>query len=276
MAASRSLFFTKWLDRRGGREEPSRPGGIYVVHAPGSETAGEVVAVSPGRISVRLPIRLANGLSVEIRVRDCHSQAHVLYSRPEQNRFFITLALGEDRRMEPRFTANQRVELSVIASDNPMKFQGRMVDVSQSGVGLILKSRLKPGMLVEIRARGVVAFGKVQHCSSEGKTGTYRIGVAVEESLLGSLAEGHLFSGSQLIRRGLNAIVARLRRMQRGRVQWVAIPVALPLTISVVGGGPPWGESISCPCMEPLKGTWLSATAETLRVAVNNIAAKGR
>src|SRR5260370_24843831 len=46
--------------------------------------------------------------------------------------------------------------------------------------------------------------------------------------------------------------------------------------ISVVGGGPPWGVMISCPCMEPLKAHWFWPSAGTARADVNNIAATAR
>lgn len=68
---------------------------------------------------------------------------------------------GAERRVAPRFSASPVIYCQVIRGiDNPL-YQARLLDISQSGVGLQVRTGLKEGELVEIAFLNIPVFRDV-------------------------------------------------------------------------------------------------------------------
>jgi hypothetical protein len=167
---------------------------IRVILETGVEVPGEILNVSRAGMHVRFPVRFADGAVLSFRVRDCTAMGQVLYCRPDGDRFFVALTMSGDRRSEPRLSANEQITLVVISAEKPGRIRGRLIDVSQSGVGLRVESSVRVGALVEVRANGgSLLYGEVRNCA-RAPEGGFRIGILTEESFFGDLRERHLIS----------------------------------------------------------------------------------
>jgi len=91
---------------------------------------------------------------------------------------------GPERRFKPRLYANQPVSLTVFTGTKSKSFRGMLVDMTRSGVGVLVDFPIALGAVVEVRSSGGVVYGQVQHCTS-ASSGGFRIGIVVEEGLSG-------------------------------------------------------------------------------------------
>src|SRR5689334_2273255 len=161
-----------WVTRLEGRAWPAE---IDVLSGTDVESHGQVVNVSRGRVHILVPAHIAAGRVLVLRSRNRTAKAKALYSRPLSSQYLVALAVPphrykaaearpDERRQEPRFRAHEAITLTLISVQPANSIQGWLVDVSQSGIGLVLEAFAPPGQLVEIRAGSMVAFGEVLYC----------------------------------------------------------------------------------------------------------------
>jgi hypothetical protein len=175
-----SLGSTTWLKKS---QEGSTSTEIRVTLDAGMEVRGEILSISRAGMHVRFPVQFPDGAVLSFRVQNCTAIGRVEYCRPDVDQFFIALTMSGDRRREPRLSANEQITLSVISAEKTGRIHGRLVDVSQSGIGLIIESPVAVGALAEVRADGgSVLYGEVRNCTACGDG--FRVGILAEETLL--------------------------------------------------------------------------------------------
>ncbi len=91
-----------------------------------------------------------------------------------------------DRRLNQRISADLPVRLTLLDSElGPGKDAfGRLIDISESGVGILLRTQADPGAMVKLEILGVIFYGQVAHSKPED-TG-FQTGIFVEPALLDS------------------------------------------------------------------------------------------
>jgi hypothetical protein len=87
-----------------------------------------------------------------------------------------------DRRFTQRITADLPVLLTLL--DPEQEAHGKLLDISESGVGVLLRTEAEPGTMVKLEILGIIFYGHVAHSKPEG--GDFRIGIFVEPALLDS------------------------------------------------------------------------------------------
>ena len=87
-----------------------------------------------------------------------------------------------DRRFNQRISADLPVQLTLLDSEESAF--GRLIDLSESGVGVLLRTPADPGAMVKLEILGIIFYGQVAYCRPED-TG-FQAGIFVEPALLDS------------------------------------------------------------------------------------------
>jgi hypothetical protein len=87
-----------------------------------------------------------------------------------------------DRRYTQRITADLPVLLTLLDSEEEAR--GKLLDISESGVGVLLRIPAEPGAMVKLEILGIIFYGHVAHSKPEGAG--FRTGIFVEPALLDS------------------------------------------------------------------------------------------
>ncbi len=85
-----------------------------------------------------------------------------------------------DRRFNQRVTADLPVVLTLLDSEEEAR--GKLLDISESGVGVLLRNPAEPGAMVKMEILGIIFYGHIAHSNPEG--GGFRTGIFVEPALL--------------------------------------------------------------------------------------------
>lgn len=93
-----------------------------------------------------------------------------------------------DRRYDQRISAELPVLLTLL--DSSSLAQGRLLDISESGVSVSIPCPAEPGALVKLQVLGLLFYGHVAYCNPEYTT--FRVGIFVEPALLDSTNLIHL------------------------------------------------------------------------------------
>jgi hypothetical protein len=104
----------------------------------------------------------------------------VLYSKRAGDRFVAVIALSSFQcaRRESRTRLNEKCLVSEISSSSPA-VPGTVVDISKSGLGLVVKNPAKLGALLSVGMTDLIVIGEVRHCSLEDEH-HYRLGLSIE------------------------------------------------------------------------------------------------
>jgi hypothetical protein len=94
-----------------------------------------------------------------------------------------------NRRSEPRFSADQPVSVTIADSDDGPWGIGRIVDFSASGIGLEVDFALSPGCKIKIQWQRGLVLGEVRYCRAKSAA-NFRTGVKITEVVaLGEISE---------------------------------------------------------------------------------------
>jgi hypothetical protein len=96
--------------------------------------------------------------------------------------------VGRNRRGDFRSLCAGATVIDVLSPQRRSSVQGRIVDVSTSGLMLSIPFHLAPGALIRIKMTDAVAYAEVRHCTCGGSE--YHIGVKVEEIVPLTAPEG--------------------------------------------------------------------------------------
>lgn len=87
-----------------------------------------------------------------------------------------------ERRFNQRINADLPVLLTLL--DSEQEARGKLLNISESGVAVLLRSEVEPGALVKMEILGIIFYGHVAHSQADGSG--FRIGIFVEPALLDS------------------------------------------------------------------------------------------
>jgi hypothetical protein len=87
-----------------------------------------------------------------------------------------------DRRFNQRISADLPVRLTLLDSEEGSF--GRLIDISESGVGILLRAPVDPGAMVKLEILGIIFYGQVAYSRPEDNG--FQIGIFVEPALLDS------------------------------------------------------------------------------------------
>jgi len=94
-----------------------------------------------------------------------------------------------NRRSEPRFSADQPVSVTLADSPDGPWGIGRIVDFSASGIGLEVDFALSPGNKIRIQWQRGLVIGEVRYCHRKTPS-NFRAGVKITEVVaLGEISE---------------------------------------------------------------------------------------
>jgi len=86
--------------------------------------------------------------------------------------------LDKDRRREIRFASNHtEIQVRVEGSEQPVR--ARIVEVSRSGLQLLMAEPLPIGLQVHIEISGLIVHGDVRRCHEDNRS--YVVGVLMRE-----------------------------------------------------------------------------------------------
>jgi hypothetical protein len=87
-----------------------------------------------------------------------------------------------DRRSEPRYSVDQPVVVTILDSGDREPFEGTVVDLSRSGLGVRVPYPIDLGCRIEIRwSRGTVV-GQVRNCHRI-RPDNYRVGLKTSQAM---------------------------------------------------------------------------------------------
>lgn len=73
-------------------------------------------------------------------------------------------AVEENRRIEARFSTDERAKMRVLRPLGPPGSEVRVLDISRGGLKLLVQEILQPGMLVQVRLKNAIALAEVRYC----------------------------------------------------------------------------------------------------------------
>ena len=85
-----------------------------------------------------------------------------------------------DRRYNQRISADLPVQVTLLETSQVTT--GRLLDLSESGIGLQLRCAVDPGDMVKVEILGIVFYGQIAYSTAD--TTGYRTGIFVEPALL--------------------------------------------------------------------------------------------
>ncbi len=82
------------------------------------------------------------------------------------------------RRKEPRFPAAERAIMRVLGPEGRGSLLVRIVDTSESGLGISSPVYVRPGAIVEVAVKHVTTSAEVRWCRQR-EEGAYRVGLQI-------------------------------------------------------------------------------------------------
>lgn len=156
----------------------------------GCELAGHLRKTGVGGMQLLLPIPIADGVNLRVEYQKCAVYGQALYSKSLSPGIYIVgFGARAHGRREDRVPVDEEAKVRCLHPSRRRSIKGRVVDVSKSGLGLILKGEIAPGTEVMVKLRDRAVCGEIRHCRrvEEG----YRAGMEVSEVLV---REHHGFS----------------------------------------------------------------------------------
>jgi PilZ domain len=150
---------------------------------PGYEIEGRLRKTGIGGMQLLLPVPLADGVSLRVEYDKYAVYGQALYTKPvASGAYLVGFGVETDGRREPRMPADERARLTYLHPRRRGRVQGRVVDISQSGLGLMLREAITPGTEVMVKMRDRAVCGEVRHCRPV--EGGYRAGLEISEVLV--------------------------------------------------------------------------------------------
>ncbi len=177
--------------------------------------------VNSGFFQLRSPLHLRDDRKLELLYEGRRIQAEVVYSRKQEVGIhhvgIRTCGSHGAVRKELRLPVDVQAAVNVPGSATPLR--ARVSDMSQSGLGLILRKEIPTGTAVSVDLGHGVAFGEIRYCKSFSK-GRYRAGFWLEEFIYRPRHQKGASSSES--RSGMLASFARFARRMKKRFGFAA------------------------------------------------------
>jgi hypothetical protein len=152
------------------------------------EVRGKIANISQGAIHARVSQFLASG---SVRVwfsSDCHKDGQIIFCRPDDKGYCAGILFPPDpqhqRRSELRIPLmDQPAIVTPLEGRTSDRYDAQAIDISRSGLGLLVEQRLAVNTWVKVELSFAIAFGEVQYSKAE-TDGGFRVGLRVETLLM--------------------------------------------------------------------------------------------
>jgi hypothetical protein len=157
---------------------------LQVSEATTSTYRGKIRRVEKGFFQLWSPVWVNTNARLEILIDDCRIMADVISChehKPGDYRLAARRTYGPQRaiRSEPRIP----VQLAaIVRTPYCDKITAKVIDMSQSGLGLELSTEVEAGTRVVVEFMSGTAFGEVRHCKPLALT--YRAGMRIDEFVI--------------------------------------------------------------------------------------------
>jgi hypothetical protein len=147
-------------------------------------SAGKILRVDQGFFQISSPLCLDPYSKVDVTIDDCTVKTEVVScDKQDDGDFRVSLRriYGPQRaiRAEPRIPVDFTAVLVTSSGD---RIFARVVDMSQSGLGLELSAAVAAGTRASVSFVAGVAFGEVRHCTQAAFP--YRAGIRIHEFMV--------------------------------------------------------------------------------------------
>lgn len=148
------------------------------------EISGSIANISLGAIHVMVEEYLKTG-PVRVWFSDgCHSDGQIIFCRVQNNAYRVCIHFPPNPQQYQR--SEQRVALSnepafLVTLEDPSrkKYEAQAVDISRSGLGLLMEQRVTPQTWVKVELVFAILFGEVRYCKLT-EDGRFRVGLRIE------------------------------------------------------------------------------------------------
>lgn len=149
----------------------------------GVRVFGALRNTSGSAIQLILPVALMTGARVSVQLsEDCITHGKVASCERQDASYFTEVRLDENLlRQEPRFEVHEAVKVTVLNVPTHPLVDGRVSDLSRSGLGLELVTPIPAGCSVKVELTSMVVLGEVKHCKKT--EGGFKAGVQIETVL---------------------------------------------------------------------------------------------
>jgi PilZ domain len=152
------------------------------------EVRGTIANISQGAVHVTVSQFLT---ADSVRVwfsENCHIDGQVVFCRAEENAYRAGIHFPPDpqyhKRAELRVPlANEPAIVTQLEGRTQAKCDAQAVDISRSGLGLLVDQRLAVDTWVKVELPFAIVFGEVKY-SKPVENGRYRVGLNLETLLL--------------------------------------------------------------------------------------------
>lgn len=170
------------LARTGTAAEFAIPVTLRLLDEMHEHVRGHIRRVNTGFFLIAAPMLLKPERRVEINFEGRRIECQVVYCHPESAGIFhlgvrMAHANGDALRAEPRIPVDLDAKLTIAGIELPIA--GRVVNISASGLGLLLDQEVPGGELAYIELAIGFAFGEIRHCSKTAAG--YRVGMKLDE-----------------------------------------------------------------------------------------------
>jgi hypothetical protein len=150
----------------------------------GHKISARIARVDRGFLKLSTSVALLNDVRVDVTIEGCTIRADVV-SCEEQLQGWFTVAVRRVYGRQGAIRAEPRIPVdlsAVLTSPSYDRMFARVVDMSQSGLGLELPDSVVAGTRVSVHFVGGIAFGEIRHCTAQ--SAVYRAGMRIEEFIV--------------------------------------------------------------------------------------------
>ncbi len=111
-----------------------------------------------------MPVAFADGTSVSLQLSsDCYTDGEITACREADDAYLVDIRIAELRR-EPRFNLDDPVLITVLSLTGQPRIDGRVADMSRSGLAVVADSPLPAGSPVRVEMTSAIVVGEVLNC----------------------------------------------------------------------------------------------------------------
>lgn len=153
-----------------------------------SEVFGTIANISHGAVHVRVAQFLTAG---SVRVwfsENCHCDGELVFCRAEESAYRAGIHFPPDPRQPTRTELrvpliNEPALVTILDGRTNSKLDAQAVDISRSGLGLLLAQRLTVSAWIKVELSFAIVFGEVMY-SKPVKNSEFRAGLRMETLLM--------------------------------------------------------------------------------------------
>jgi hypothetical protein len=147
-----------------------------------SALQARILNAADAAIKLRLPTPVQDGEPVDVELAPgFHEKGRILYCRQQSDGFDVVVELRKDnQRKEVRVEDSKAAFLCDLETTPGRGVTAEVVDLSDSGLGVLTSMPLQVGSLVSVATDDFFVLGEVRHCTPTRYGNSYRSGIRTE------------------------------------------------------------------------------------------------